>query len=102
MYTVCIRDLDKLNLAIWWFDFRLEPNSGNDLSALKFLLTLKSFKSDTKVIISLLLVISNSLIHSVVVEVLVPKNPPTSDQKAALWSTAAAAVLYDDLFTVRN
>ena len=23
--SVCIRDLEKLNLLVWWFGFRLEP-----------------------------------------------------------------------------
>ena len=41
IYTVCIGDLDKLYL-IWWFDFKLEPISGNDSAAPKIVAQFKS------------------------------------------------------------
>ena len=53
--TLCIGDLDKLNLMIWWFDYRLQPTFANVQAASKMQLTSKVVISHTKIIISLIL-----------------------------------------------
>ena len=56
--TMCIRDLDNLNLiCIWWFDFRLEPIFAPAPAAClkKILRASEVVKSDPKIIILVLL-----------------------------------------------
>ena len=48
-YTLCIRDWDKQDNFIWWFDFRLEPTFATVPAASKILPHSKMVKSSQKV-----------------------------------------------------
>ena len=69
--TECLRDLDKFNL-IWWFDFKLNHIFTTAPAASKILLASKVVKSDPKNnhLIYFIKVQSQSLMHSVVVQLL--------------------------------